>query len=430
MKKVNVLSAILAATLMVTAFAGCGAQMTEDAVVNSEAALIAANPAAKDVKPVPADRDMSGIQGLVVRANSDEVVVSRFYGATVTDVVLTLGAKDPAGVIKELNAAGIKVWVSVNAVKADDEVLAKVQDILAKYTVDGVDLDFLGEGAKEAYTGDTYARIDTVNAFVANVGTKAAEFGKAVAVRVAGDLLTNYNFGLDVAAWVEKGGIAMVSPSSGSGLSDTTLPVRLWYSVLEPYDVVLAPSMGAQVKAYPGAKAAPQTAAGFAGEAAMMLSMGADKVCADYSALDDASIKTLGYYGALLSADRRVLLTYTDFRAGWQASNEQLPRRVSAGGSTVVRIPLGDVAPGSTVMIKIGVSPELPNPLNALSVVANSVPCTANTAEKCVDGYTKTTLYSYIIPAEVTDEGHIVAEINCNNGNFTIDYAELYIDVK
>ena len=431
MKRIKMLTAAISALLAVTLAAGCGLNAEPYAASNPDTAVLdTAVDAVKEVKPAPSDRNMNGMQGLVVRANADELAVSRFWGTTVSDVILTVGAKDPSGIIKELNAAGIKVWLSVNAVNADDNVVAAVGDLLGKYDVNGIELDFLGAGASSVYAGDTYSRIDAVNAFVKNAAAKVTEFSKLIAVRVAGDITTNYNLGLDVISWVDDGNVSMVSPSSGSGIADTTMPARLWYSALEPYDVILAPSMGAQIKPYSSASAKPQLASTFAGEAAMLLSMGADKVCVDYAAVDDASLKILGSYNQLLATDRRVVLTYTDFKAGWQASNEQLPKSFSAGQTVTVRIPVGDVSEGSTLMLNLGVSPILPPPLKSLTVVANSKECTPVSESKCEGGYTNTTLYGFSIPAEVIDEGHIVAEIVCNNGQFSIIYAEIVVDAK
>ncbi len=435
MKKTTMISCIMAAALLVGTLAGCGNAET-DTAANGEMLILSAN----TVKPSPSDIDKSGVQGLIVRANSDEVKAERLSGTTVTDVILTLGENDAAATIDALKAAGINVYVQVDAVPADDAVVASVAAILDKYDVSGIELDFISEGVVEN-SKDTYDYIDVVDKVVADVAAKLEAYETtynhplSLSVHVATDFLTNYNFGYDVIAWVNAGLVDMVCPATGGDVSTSNMPTRLWYSSLQPFGTVLAPCMEAQLKASSSAVSAAQTTATYAGQAAAHLSMGANKVCVEYDAVSDDALKLLGSYGDLIAADRRVILTYTDLLAKWQKSDVQLPFTIGNGGIDTVRLPLGDVADGSTVTIKIGMKATATSKVKGesftgASVYANSELCTYSHSEVCEDGYTSDPIYCYTVPAAALDEGHVVAEILGTNGGFSVTYVELFVDAK
>ena len=435
MKKTAIISCIMAAMLLVGTLAGCADAKT-GAAANDEMLISAAN----TVKPSPKDIDKSGVQGLIVRGNSDEVKADRLGGTTVTDVVLTLGENDAAATIDALKAAGINVYVQVDAVPADDAVVAGVAAILDKYDVNGIELDFISEGVIEN-SKDTYPYIDVVNKVVADVAAKLDTYEAtynhpiSLSVHVATDFLINYNFGYDVVAWVNEGLVDMVCPATGGEVSTSNMPTRLWYSVLQPFGTVLAPAMKAHLQAYSGAASAPQTTATYAGMAAAHFSMGANKVCVEYDAVADDALNLLGSYSTLVNTDRRVVLTYTDLIAKWQRSDVQLPFTIGKNGIDSVCLPLGDIAEGTTVTIKIGMKKTATSgakgeALTSASIYTNSDLASYSHVETCDGGFTKEPLYCYTLPASALDEGHVVAEMLGTNGGFTATYVELFVDAK
>ncbi len=436
MKKTAIISCITAAMLLMGTLAGCGnAQI--DTAANGEMLILAANP----VKPSPSDIDKSGVQGLIVRGSSDEVKADRLGGTTVTDVVLTLGENDATATIEALKAAGINVYVQVDAVPADETVVAAAAAVLDKYDVNGIELDFISEGVTENVK-DAYAYIDVVDEVVADVAAKLDAYEAtynhpvSLSVHVATDFLTNYNFGYNVIDWINAGLVDMVCPATGGEVSTSNMPTRLWYSALQPFGTVLAPCMEAQLKASSSAVSAAQTTATYAGMAAAHFSMGANKVCVEYNAVADDALKLLGSYSELIASDRRVILTYTDLLAKWQRSDVQLPFTIGRNGIDSVRLPLGDIAEGTTVTIKIGMKKTATSgakgeALTSASIYTNSELCTYSHMESACDGgFTKDPLYCYTLPAAALDEGHVVAEMLGANGGFTVTYVELFVDAK
>lgn len=435
MKKTTMISCIMAVALLMGTLAGC-ANVQTDTAADGEMLILSAN----TVKPSPSDIDKSGVQGLVVRGSSDEVKAERLGGTTVTDVVLTLGVDDATATIDALKAAGINVYVQVDAVPADDAVVASVAAVLDKYDVSGIELDFISEGVVEQ-SKDTYDYIDVVDKVVADVAAKLEAYETtynhpiSLSVHVATDFLTNYNFGYDVMAWVNAGLVDMVCPATGGEVSTSNMPTRLWYSALQPFGTAVAPCMEAQLKASSSAVSAAQTTATYAGMAAAHFSMGANKVCVEYDAVADDALKLLGSYTDLIATDRRVVLTYTDLLAKWQKSDAQLPFTIGKNGIDSVRLPLGDIAEGSTVTIKIGMKKTATSgakgeALSTASIYTNSELCTYSHMEMCDGGFTSDPLYCYTLPVAALDEGHVVAEMLGSNGGFTVTYVELFVDAK
>ena len=260
----------------------------------------------------------------------------------------------------------------------------------------------------------------------------------ALSVRVAHDINTNYNLGYDVMTWVADGYVDMVCPSPIGEITDTNMFTRLWYSLLESYDVTLAPCMGDKIKTYADTKlVAAQNAATLAGEASALLSMGADKVCVGYNTVDDASLNVLGSYSKLLATDRRVVLTYTDIAPVWQKTDAQVPKEVSGTNkAATIRIPVGDVADGSNVTLKFGFKMGSsgitgPSALSGAEVYANSKLCTFVNSEACDLGYTDAELYCFSVPVEaVNDGGYIVAEIAGVKGSLNVYSAEVVVDAN
>lgn len=394
--------------------------------VSANAAVTAAE---KADRISPAEVKPAGVSGTVIRASADEVNVSRLIGTTVTDCVLTIGAKDPTNVINALMNAGINVYISVDA----DTALSTVTGVLERYNVNGIELDFMAGDAASRAVVDSYGLLytlsDTVVAVNDTLTAYEAKYGHdiALSVRVASDIYTCYNLGLNVMEWVAEGLVDMVSPSSGSEVTDTDMPIRLWYSLLESYDVTLAPVIGDVIKTNSNVKALAQTPATLAAEASNMLSKGADKVSVSYSVVDDASLKVLGSYEALLAVERRAIPTYTAVKAKWQVDDSQLSITAGDKSGGVIKVALGDVPADKTVTLKLAFEGAADSSVERLIVYANSEKCTYTGKEATVDALTGNTLYCYTVPAEICNNGQLVLEFRTTSGSVVINYAEVSV---
>ena len=382
--------------------------------------------AASAVRTSPDVTKPTGTQGIVLRANADELSASKLMGTDVTDVVLTLGNTDPSGLIGALKAAGVKVYASVNP----DNGAAEVKAVLDRLDVDGVELDFLLCNVNRLAASNSYGAFDTVTTLLHEVDDTITASGRNinVSVRVASDVMTNYYYGLDVSTWARKGLVDMICPSSLTA-SDTDMLLRLWYSILADYDVCLAPVIGKEITNKSGYGTFKHVRDTLAAEAMNMLSSGADKVSVHDVSADQESLKLIGSYEKLLAAPQRMIATYSDISMPWLKSDVQFPIKVSAGGGYIVRIPLGDTADGAIAKVRIaysnyGVDEET---RQAMVVYANSVLCTNNGAEAAVDPMTGYTLYTFTVPAEALNMGHLVLELMSNKGAATIIYAEVYV---
>ncbi len=270
-------------------------------------------------------------------------------------------------------------------------------------------------------------------------------------MRVAPDIETNYDFGLDVLTWAAEGIIDMVIPTGRYDTTDTTLPVSLWTSLMHPYGVEVAPCIEISINTYGSdITVKGHTLELYNGMAASYLSQGADKVALyNNYLLIPATIQykhkvttgeeavdgtwrhwvlatTLGSYDKLMTLDRRVILTYNDTWQIWADAKAQLPQSCAAGESVVVRIPVGDVAPGSTVTLKIGVSAQ--NISKRPTVYANSVACTWDSLEMCDEGFSKYQLLTYKVPASALNSPYLTVEV-VPQRTLDMDYAEVTIEV-
>lgn len=378
-------------------------------------------------RPSPAEVKPTGIQGIVLRASSHELDLSKLIGTDVTDVVLTLTNEDASELIGKLQANGIKVYASVNA----DDGAAGVRAVLDRYSVEGIELDFLLADINQLAVSNSYGAFHKGTELLKEVNEVVAASGRdvKVSVRVASDVMTNYYIGLDVASWARMGLVDTVCPSSLS-VSDTDMPVRLWHSMLADFDVALAPVIGKAVDNKSGYGSFAHTKETLSAEALYMLSSGADKVSVHYDAADAESLKLIGSYEKLLSVPSRMAVTYSDISVPWEKSDAQLSVNVGAGMSDIIRIPLGDTGNGADVKVRLafrnyGITKEA---MDGVAIYANSVLCTANGAEAAVDPMTGYTLYTYTVPAEALNMGQLVLEIMANNGAVNIIYVEAYVE--
>lgn len=168
-------------------------------------AKVEAFPAIEAVTSVPTRPQ--GTIGIVIRANSDEVDVKRLEGTDVTDVVITLGSKDASATIKALRSAGINVHISVPA----NNAIALANNALQKYDVNGIEVDFVGDGLYERFIGDSYNAIDNNTDMLESLNAKLsvyeANYGHSVevAVRVPANVTDSFEAGLNVTDWALKG---------------------------------------------------------------------------------------------------------------------------------------------------------------------------------------------------------------------------------
>ena len=338
-----------------------------------------------------------------------------------------------------------------------EHMLALINEALSRYDCYGIELDW----QRDLYLwhhGGEYNGIEILNDFMRDVeelvAVYEAKYGHElkICVRVAPDIETNYEFGLDVLTWASEGIIDLVIPTGRYETVDTTIPVSLWTSLMHPYGVEVAPCIEINMTTY----GSESTTKGhslevYNGIAASFLSQGADKIALYNYYLGGVTTSiqakhkvtttdemvdgtwrhwviatTIGSYEKLMTLDRRVVLTYNDMWQIWADAKTQLPQSCEQGESVVVRIPVGDVPPGAKVTLKIGVNAQ--NVSKRPTVYVNSVLSSWESLEMAEGGYSKNQLLTYDVPASALNSPYLTVEIVPQRA-LSIDYAEVTIEV-
>ncbi len=312
-------------------------------------------------------------------------------------------------------------------------MLGLINTALSNYDCYGIELDFQRE-IWLWYTGGEYNGIAILNDFMRDVDrltkTYSAKYGHdiKIAVRCASDLLTNYEFGLDLGTWAAEGIIDQVSPTGRYSTTDNDIPVRLWASFAKPYGITVAPCIEKNIIPATGGKTGTQTVETINAAAANFLSQGADKIYLfNYHTGKDADFTTVvnnvASLDKLMTLNRKMILTYSDTHQRWTKSNAQLPLDIAKNNTKAIRIPVGEIPAGATVTLKFSTSAaQTTNP----TVYVNSDVATYVGTETC--SYTSDTLLVYTVPATAQDDTYILAEITPSVAT-TIRYAEVYVKV-
>jgi len=349
-----------------------------------------------------------------------------------------------------------------NNASVRNNMLNLIDEALGKYDAYGIELDFM-DSIWLFSNGTEYNGMEKLNDFMREVDKITAKYAAKykhevkVSVRVASDIMTNYDFGLDVATWASEGLVDRVCPS-GASVVDSDIPVKYWDTLLTPYGIDVAPCINSTIK---NREESPisgthdlETLSGYAG---IFLSQGADKVyLADFGIADRIrsadktatvadtdpinttkalwnAVNVVGSYNEIMKTDRRVILTYSDTRQLWRNSDAQLPKSLPKAGALMINA--GDIPEGANVTFKFSVSEVMHTQgISVPQVYINAVNCKmTGFTEGIAGGYTTNHVVNYEVPAEVHDEGHFLAEIKpkaSTNNALQIIYAEVYIDAK
>ncbi len=336
-------------------------------------------------------------------------------------------------------------------------MLQHINDALGTYDPYGIELDYQRE-IRLFSIGGEYKGLDILNEFMRDVDDLVAvyeeKYGHEIktAVRVAPDIQTNYDFGLDVITWAHEGLIDLVIPTGRFESGEHDTPVRTWSSLLSPLGIELAPCIEQQKKNHRnGPTYSTYNFTSRTGFAANAFSQGADKIALyNYFLAPEALtsdekwsynsdifsvlsgrgawnlLTTIGSYDKLMTVDRRCFAGYNDTVASWNEHHSQLPLTVPANTYTAIRIPVGDIPEGAKVTFKISYdSKTLPDIMP--TVYANSKLCEYVGTETCRDVFTSDILLCYEIPVEAHDGTYVLAEIFCKDYGFTAEHAEVFI---
>ncbi len=317
-----------------------------------------------------------------------------------------------------------------------DMWLAYIDEALYRYDVYGIELDWLREPFVFA-PGEEAAGVPILNQFVRDVAAIVEKYEELydhdikLGIRVASDLQTNLNFGLDVKTWVEDGIIDMLCPSGRYATTDSTIPMAEWKELIGERDIVLAPCIETNIKSYPSSGSGNHTLETYCGYAAMLYEQGADKIylynyyrnmgnmmtdedriTTDSAKLSISSpkqyhniITTIGSYDKVKTMNRRVIMTYNDLKSPAEEAKGQLPAMVFMFSGQTIKLTqhVGPIPEGATVKLKYSLPNELYKEFRPNTYV-NGVECTYEKYEYSSTGITSCPIFVYDVPAEAFDE--------------------------
>ena len=430
MKKLNVISLILAGLITLTVFAGCGnntdnpdttdtgTDTTVDTSVNDTTGEDTTSDYVPEENPYTRPEETyEGVQGIALRT-STVPDANVFDGTQVTDVIIPASMADQIANIKGENE--VNIWLTLDVVKADEAELAAVDAALAASGVYAIELNFC---TAEHEIGGEYNNLAILNEFLIKAREKADAKEIKLAVLIPTDINACYNHGVDIGEWVSKKYVDIISPYSGSDFNNTDIPVRLWTSLTDPYGVVLMPTISQTIKHTLKAEGYPQTPETLAADAANYIAQGADKISVgDWVAPE--LLKIIGSYETVMKVDRLHVLTYNNYTPEWANNTAYLPKVFSASGWATLRVPMGNIPEGAkvTLLVEVNVIPSA-TPV----VYANSQECTYIG----VDPENEKVL-CYELPEVTREDGYVVAEFKgaYGAGSTQIEHFAVKVDVQ
>jgi len=336
--------------------------------------------------------------------------------------------------------------------------LAYINEALDRYDPYGIELDWQRDYHMWAI-GKEYAGLEILNDFMRNVETIVKKHEEMrgheikVAVRVATTPEISYDMGWDVMTWVSEGIVDMVIPSANWATTDTDIPVRLWKSLLRPYNVLLCPATECNIKCWHGGdrSSGKHTIETYAAMASSFYSQGADKLYLfnyyrglggrRFTENDKVDLDPTvdihsaeGYYSIASSLgddefvhnkmNRRHLLTFRDITPLSKNHMQQLPKKVCPHG--IFKFHIGDVPEGAKLTLKFSTLGETAI-ANAPKVYVNGILCTyIGTEEK--NELTFEDMVCYDIPKEA--HGEFLRPDVCSTVDMTVSYMEIKVEVQ
>ncbi len=455
MKKLKLISLVLALSAVLSFSVGCNSGSTQDGGDTSDTSAAPSDTTVQvdedttspietepptfsnDPKPIVYP-EFSG----VVLSLSEDAFNTYDFGADgntqVTDILIDSGSVS-VDKLKAIEDKELLVWIATDFLEDRDAVKSNVDRIIAEYGeyIDGVEIDFTNIFGVDSYNdaddGELYyAAYAAITEFMGEIHELTAAADLSLSARVGSTIETNADYGLNVASWAAKGYVERVAPTAGGDATDTGMPIRLWASVLntwdeenKPFVVELTPRIEASLYPYPDSPAVPQNRETVIGTAALMLAQGADKICIDSSAAVDGVLSVIGSYDAAKAENRRLIHTVNPYVSKW-SNTLNFPVTRPNWTQYVLHVPIGPIDADSTAVLKF-TAPPLGTSDRYPTVYVNSELCEYLGAEENSMGESGDAVHCYKIPVEAY-EMYAVAEVHSMD-RVTVRYAEVAIEV-
>ena len=334
-----------------------------------------------------------------------------------------------------------------------EHYLTIIEEALERFDMYGIELDFM----REIYSigvGREYEGIAVINAFMRDVYqlVKKAETRLGHPIRIGVRLPDTpekaLRLGFDCFDWIDAELVDLLVITPRWASTDNHMPIDLWKKMLNGKNVTLAAGQEILINAYNrrGKKIQYNTFETAIATACAHHFQGADAVYLfnymdipvpeddrDCSLCADPSVYrkflcTAGDYELCADAKRRHVITYNDTFAIGVPTQKQLPKMLSEGSYSALRIATGKIPEGRSVRVILGLDGDHYRAQD-LTVFLNAKPCCL-IGERAPFAQQYPDLRYYAFEAE--NDGSIapvgIIEIGLSEGNAELHWAEIEID--
>ena len=235
-------------------------------------------------------------------------------------------------------------------------LLGFIGEILGKYDIFGLELDFMREIFCFDYLGDPDGIQEIMLDFMRKVKEIASGIEKRVghdikiSIRLCRDPEDAYIFGFDIKTMVDEGLVDVVVPTPRWGSSDSDIPIRAWRALLGDNVAIMG---GIEtLNGYPAVRAinTPENAKAYA---ASFMAQGANGIYfnnhENYTDRNRAAWETS--FDTCLSGRRDFVVTYQDIAAYSARAYKPLPHRIIV--NTAFPLEVGKIKPTDKLTLLI-----------------------------------------------------------------------------
>lgn len=314
-----------------------------------------------------------------------------------------------------------------------------LKEALERYNPDGIELDFMRELLVFVPGGENRSVMTDFMKNVKVIVTEAEHrYGHKIPISViaAPEPKTNYEAGLDIAAWAREGLIDSVCAIQRWETVTTNIPIEFWKSILG--EVPFAAGQQLLVRGSREQESVMSNVDMAFGQAAAAASRGADFIYLyNYfdltesglnSVLHDTAMRPVpkeflesaGDLAKLKTHSRRYPLTYDDCPNYWERVNCRLPIVFDGTLFETIRISAGDLS-GDFVLLQLGCDEKLNE--EDFEIYVNTKPVKPAKAVPDYNIYKKN-WYAFLIESAGCEK-HMTAEIKIKK-SCKLEYAEIY----
>lgn len=334
-------------------------------------------------------------------------------------------------------------------------MLAYINEMVNRYDVYGIELDFLREHSCFKF-GSEYEGRKILTEFMQQikeiVEDAAVKYGHKVKtlVRCPNEPRIALEWGFDVVEWAKKGLVDVIVPSPNWITTDNDAPLTLWKAILDPYGVEVVGCVERNINCNPdyfqtivnrehGFFLQPNSLETFCGSAVVTLSQIPDKIYLfnymdnpDTSLYPKPTVRPKEEYQTIINCGgdlekvmrmpRKHIVSYNDTPLPWMNYNTVFPMKFTDWKTfKCIKINTGYIPEDMHCTLRLGMSDAK---IDEIYLNGNKVNFTSKLA--CDNPVlTDNELYCFEIPNNILKEQYQIVEIVATN--LTVDYADITV---